>query len=358
MPHQMLRIIDANCNRIGEGLRFLEDAARFVLDDAPLSKKLRTIRHDVIKNVSKLGVKLISARDSNGDVGANAASLSKQQDLPSLIVANAKRVEEGLRVLEELSKLSEMSQAVDSDHFQRARFDLYAIEKELLSQILRQQKMAQLTGLYVIIDTEVLGTRDAVEAAAQAIRGGAKIIQLRDKHSEKGKLVATAQKLKDLCQKSKTLFIINDHLDIALAVDADGLHIGQEDLPLSIARKELPVDKIIGCSTTNLKQALKAEEEGADYIAVGAIFPTPTRKDYQVVGIERLKQVKRKISIPVVAIGGINQDNITEVISAGADAAAVISAILNQNDIEKATQEMVNNIAQKRKGNRKSGKNR
>lgn len=358
MPHQMLRIIDANCNRIGEGLRFLEDAARFVLDDAPLSKKLRTIRHDVIESVSKLGAKLISARDSKGDVGANAASLSKQQDLPSLITANAKRVEEGLRVLEELSKLSEMSQTLDSDNFQRARFDLYTIEKELLSQILRQQKMAQLTGLYVIIDTEVLGTRDAVEAAAQAIRGGAKIIQLRDKHSEKGKLWNIAQKLKDLCQKSKTLFIINDHLDIALAVDADGLHIGQEDLPLSIARKELPIDKIVGCSATNLKQALKAAEEGADYIAVGAIFPTPTRKDYEVVGIERLQQVKRKISIPVVAIGGINQDNVREVISAGADAAAVISAILNQDDIEKATREMVNNIAQKRKGNRKSGKNR
>ena len=358
MPRQTLRIIDANCNRIGEGLRFLEDVARFVLDDAPLSKKLRTIRHDVIKSVSKLGAKLISARDSKGDVGANAASFSKQQDLPSLVAANAKRVEEGLRVLEELSKLSEISQAVDSDHFQRARFDLYAIEKELLSQIMRQQKMAQLTGLYVIIDTEVLGTRDAVEAAAQAIRGGAKIIQLRDKQSEKGKLWNVAQKLKDLCQKSKTLFIINDHLDIALAVDADGLHIGQEDLPLSIARKELPIDKIVGCSATNLKQALKAAEEGADYIAVGAIFPTPTRKDYEVVGIERLQQVKRKISIPVVAIGGINQDNIREVISAGADATAVISAILNQDDIEKATREMVSNIAQKRKGNRKSGKNR
>lgn len=358
MPRQTLRIIDANCNRIGEGLRFLEDVARFVLDDATISKQLRAIRHDVIKSVSKFGVKLISARDSNGDVGANAASFSKQQDLPSLITANAKRVEEGIRVLEELSKLSEMSQAVDSGHFQRARFDLYAIEKELLSKILRQQKIARLTGLYVIVDTQILGTRDAVAAAAQAILGGAKIIQLRDKHSEKGKLVATAQKLKDLCQKSKTLFIINDHLDIALAVDADGLHIGQEDLPLPIARKELPVDKIIGCSTTNLKQSLKAELEGADYIAVGAVFPTPTRKDYEVVGIERLQQVKRKISIPVVAIGGINQDNITEVISAGADAAAVISAILNQDDIEKATREMVNIIAQKRKGNRKSGKDR
>ena len=358
MPLQTLRIIDANCNRIGEGLRFLEDVARFVLDDAILSKQLRAMRHDVIKNVSQLGVKLISARESESDVGANAASLSKQQDLPALVTANARRVEEGLRVLEELSKLSYISQVIDSSHFQRARFDLYTIEKDLLSKILRQQKVARLTGLYVIVDTQALGNRDAIEAAAQAIRGGAKIIQLRDKHSEKSKLLDIAQKLKDLCQKSEILFIINDHLDIALAADADGLHIGQEDLPLSLARRELPVDKIIGCSVTNLKQSLKAEQEGADYIAVGAIFPTPTRRDYEVVGIEHLRQIKQRISIPVVAIGGISRDNITEVMAAGADAAAVISAILNQDDIEKATAEMVSKIAPKRKGGRKSGKNR
>ncbi len=358
MPRQTLRIIDANCNRIGEGLRFLEDVARFVLGDASLSKKLRAIRHNVITNVSQLGVKLISARDSKSDVGANAASLGKQQGLSSLVTANARRVEEGLRVLEELAKLSDINQVIDSSRFQRARFDLYTIEKELLSKILRQQKIVLLKGLYVIVDMQVLGSRDAVEAAAQTIRGGARIIQLRDKHSEKGKLLDIARKLKDLCQKSKTLFIINDHLDIALAVAADGLHIGQEDLPLSVARRELPIDKIIGCSATNLKQALKAEQEGADYIAVGAIFPTPTRRDYEVVGIERLQQVKQRISIPVVAIGGISRDNITEVMTAGADAAAIISAILNQEDIEKAAREMVNKIASKRKGNRKSGKNR
>jgi thiamine-phosphate pyrophosphorylase len=358
MPKQMLRIIDANCNRISEGLRFLEEVARFILDDASLSKELKTIRHNVVKSISKVGVKLISQRDSESDVGARVKSLSKQQDLPALITANAKRVEEGLRVVEELSKVPELSQILDSYYFQQARFQIYKLEKILLSRILRQQKLVKLRGLYIILDTQVLGTKDIAEAATQTIRGGARIIQLRDKQCEKGELLTIARKLKDICLQMNTLFIMNDHLDIALAVDADGLHIGQKDLPLTIARKELPIDKIIGCSTTTLKQALKAQTEGADYIAVGAMFSTPTKKDATVVGTKRLNQIKQIVSVPVVAIGGINSDNVSEVIAAGADAMAIISAILDQKDIEKATRQMVSKIEQKRKNNRKSGNNR
>ncbi len=358
MPPQTLRIIDANCNRISEGLRFLEDIARFVLNDATLSQQLKTTRHNIIKSISKLGIKLISERNSGSDVGANSKLGSQQQELPSLITANAKRVEEGLRVIEELAKLPEISPILDSSKFQRARFELYALEQNLLSKILRQQKMTRLTGLYVILDTQVLGSKDEIDAATKALKGGAKILQLRDKHHEKGKLLAIAQRLKELCAKSNALFIVNDHLDIALAVDADGLHVGQEDLPLPVARKELPIDKIIGCSTRNLKQALKAEAEGADYIAIGSVFPTPTKKEATVVGIERLRQIKQEVSIPVVAIGGINKNNVGEVISAGAISAAVISAVLNQADIEEATRQMVNKIEQQRKDIEKPGKHR
>jgi thiamine-phosphate pyrophosphorylase len=250
MPSKILRVIDANCNRIGEGLRFLEDIARFTLNDATLSQQLKTIRHSIIKSISKLGIRLISERNADSDVGANVELTNQQQDLPSLITANAKRAEEGLRVIEELSKLPEISVALDSNEFQQARFNLYTFEQKLLSRILRRQKITRLTGLYAILDTQVLGRKDEIKAATQAINGGAKILQLRDKHHEKRRLVAVAQKLKDLCRKSHILFIINDHLDIALAVDADGLHIGQEDLPLAIARREMPIDKIIGCSAT------------------------------------------------------------------------------------------------------------
>ena len=347
MPSQTLRIIDANCNRIGEGLRFLEDIARFALNAAALSQQLRTMRHSLVKNLSKFGTNLLSERDSEADVGINIKSASGQKDLPSLVTANAKRVEEALRVMEEIAKLPEISQTLDSNDFKKVRFDLYALERELLSKILRQHKAERLTGLYIILDTETLGMKGEIDAATKAIRGGAKVIQLRDKHRGKGELLVIAQELKNLCHKSDTLFIINDYLDIALATDADGLHIGQTDLPLSVVREELPIDKIIGCSTATPAQALKAEAEGADYIAAGSIFPTPSKKDATVVGIEGLRQIRQAITIPLVAIGGINKDNIAEVIAAGANAAAVISAVLAQKDIEQATRQLVAEIEQK-----------
>jgi thiamine-phosphate pyrophosphorylase len=357
MPTNTLRIIDANCNRISEGLRFLEDIARFMLNNADLTRQLKGIRHDVIKSVNRLGTKLISQRNSVNDIGADLESLSRQQDMVSLISANAKRAEEGLRVIEEMAKLPEISMVMDSANFQRARFNIYTIEKNLVSLLLRKQKTARLNGLYVIIDTGILGKNDPIDAAAKVINGGVRILQLRDKHHEKIWVLAIAQKLKDLCCKSDALLIINDYLDIALAVDADGLHIGQEDLPLPVARKELPIDTIIGCSATNLKQAIKAEKQGADYVAVSAIYATSTKENTSVTGIECLRQIKQTLKIPIVAIGGIKSDNVNEVISAGADALAVISAVLSQNDIEKAAKRMGSKIARSKKDNQKPGNN-
>ncbi|MCK4331642.1 MAG: thiamine phosphate synthase, partial [Dehalococcoidia bacterium] len=259
MPPQTLRIIDANCNRISEGLRFLEDIARFLLNDAALCQQLKSMRHTLVESLSIFGPDLLSQRNSEADAGVNIELVSQRQDLPSLVTANAKRVEEGLRVIEELAKLPEIGPVLHSKDFERARFNLYTLERQLLSKVLRQQKITRLTGLYVIIDTQTLGLKNEVETARKAIRGGARIIQLRDKQHGKGELLAVAQKLKDLCHKSDALLIINDHLDIALAADADGLHIGQTDLPLSVVRRELPIDKIVGCSTTTLAQAMRAE---------------------------------------------------------------------------------------------------
>jgi len=147
-------------------------------------------------------------------------------------------------------------------------------------------------------------------------------------------LLPIAQKLKELCAESDVLFIINDYLDLALAVDADGLHIGQGDLPLSIIRRELPIDKIVGCSVTTVSQAIKAQDEGVDYISVGSIFPTITKKKAIVVGVGMLKEVKQVVSSPLVAIGGINEDNIGQVVVAGADSVAVISAVLGEEDVK------------------------
>jgi len=355
MPLRVLRIIDANTNRASEGLRLLEDIARFILNDAGLSQQLKAMRHSLVEETKSLGVKLLSQRDSEHDVGASGentiarAAKQSQQDLPSVITANAKRVAESLRVIEELAKLPETSPMLNSTRFEQLRFSLYSLEQRLTSRILRQDKVKQLAGLYVVLDRQALAGRNELEIAEQVIQGGAKVIQLRDKQSSKGELLPVAQKLKALCDKSGILFIINDYLDLVLAVAADGVHIGQRDLPLPIIRKELPIDRIVGCSVTTVSQAIKAQNEGADYIAVGSIFPTPTKKDATVVGVNRLKQIRQVVSSPLVAIGGINEDNIGEVMAAGADSVAVISAVLSKGDVKGAVQRLMAKVGMSRK---------
>lgn len=342
MLPQTLRIIDANVNRIGEGLRFLEDIARFMLNDADLTQQLKNFRHDIVQSVSNYGVSLLSHRDAEQDVGITETLAPEgKPELSGLVRANAKRVEESLRVMEELAKLPETAPSLDSARLQKARFTLYTLERNLVSRLLRQDKRQRLTGLYVILDTETLKGRDEIEVARQAIQGGAKIIQLRDKHRSRGELLPVVEKIKGLCTEAKVLFIINDYLDLVLATDADGLHLGQDDLPVTIARRELPVDKIIGCSAATLLQATKAEMDGADYIAVGSIFRSPTKPDSQIIGIDRLRQIKQSVSLPVVAIGGINRDNAAQVLAAGADSIAVISAALKEENVKEATRQLV-----------------
>jgi thiamine-phosphate pyrophosphorylase len=346
VSHQLLRMIDANLNRSSEGLRVLEDVARFLLNDAELSQRLKDIRHALARETKSLSVGLLSKRDSEHDVGARMGAgyepETKQslQDLSGLVTANAKRVEESLRVVEELAKLPDISSTLNSASFEQTRFALYTLERDLISRISRRDKIKRMLGLYVILDKQFLLDRDELDIAGQIIEGGARVIQLRDKQSKKGELLLVAQKLKELCSQADVLFIINDYLDLAMAVDADGLHVGQEDLPLSVIRRELPIDKIVGCSVTTLSQATKAQAEGADYIAVGSIFPTTTKKGATVVGVDMLKELKRTVSVPLVAIGGINQNNIGEVVSAGADAIAVISAVLGEEDVRGAVQKL------------------
>jgi len=329
-------------------LRVLEDVARFILNDAELCQQLRTLRHDLARETESLSVELLSQRDAGHDVGHMSSrekelnmKTSSLQGLLDLVTANAKRVEESLRVVEELAKLPEISSVLNSASFDQARFALYTLERDLISRILRRDKIEGMAGLYVILDRQFLVGSDEQDIARQIIEGGARVIQLRDKQSKMGELLLVAQKLRELCSKADVLFIINDYLDLAMAVDADGLHVGQEDLPLPVVRRELPIDKIVGCSVTTLSQATKAQAEGADYIAVGSIFPTTTKKEATVVGLNILKELKRTISTPLVAIGGINQNNIGEVVSAGADAIAVISAVLDEEDIRTAVQKLV-----------------
>jgi len=342
----ILRIIDANLNRLSEGLRFLEDLARLHLNDATLTQQLKNMRHDLIRGDLIFNQQLIQARNATSDVGMDieVPGEEKQRELPTMIIANARRVQQSIRVLEELAKLPDTPLELDSGKFQQTRFELYTIEQYLLSKLLRQDKTKHVAGLYVIIDTQALKGRTHLELAKQIISGGAKIIQLRDKLLSKKELLPIAHQLRILCAEQNVLFIMNDYLDIALAVDADGLHLGQNDLPIKVARRLLPIDKILGGSVTTVEQAITLESEGADYIGVGSMYPTKYKETATVIGLERLRQIRQITSLPLVAIGGINKDNAAEVMAAGANSVAVISAVLDAESPKEAAQQLIERL--------------
>ncbi|MFH1640315.1 MAG: thiamine phosphate synthase, partial [Chloroflexota bacterium] len=256
------------------------------------------------------------------------------------------RAQEALRVLEEVAKAQDCPLRLSSDKFMRARFSLYTIERELVARLLRQDKLHLINGLYAVIDTQSLRGRSHYEVAEAVIRGGARVIQLRDKLSSKKELFPIAVGLKKLCAGHGVLFIMNDYLDLALATGADGLHVGQNDMPVKEARRLLPMDKILGCSVRTVAEATQAEADGADYLGCGAIYATLSKGDAVVVGLERVSEVRKVTTLPVVAIGGITIENAADVIAVGANAVAVISAILGAASVEEATRQVIANIRQ------------
>lgn len=194
--------------------------------------------------------------------------------------------------------------------------------------------------LYLVTDRDLLKNTDLYTAVEEAIKGGVTLIQLREKDLTTLEFYNTALNIKKVTDKYNIPLIINDRMDIALAVNASGVHIGQKDIPCTIARKILGNDKILGVSATTLSQAIKAEKEGADYIGVGAIFHTSTKQDANPVSIDMLKEIKETLSIPVVAIGGITIKNIHQLDSSNIDGIAVISDILGKEDIRLASENL------------------
>ncbi|MDO8688466.1 MAG: thiamine phosphate synthase [Dehalococcoidia bacterium] len=330
------RMLDANLDRAREGLRVLEDIARFALNDSALSGRLKGLRHSLAMESSSIA--LLSARDIEGDTAAflDTESEGTRSSMFSILEANSKRAQESLRVLEEVDKLSPQGAP-----FKRIRFELYEIEKEMASRLLRRVRASGVRGLYVIVDGQPDGDRSGVSIVRAALAGGARIVQLRDKVREKGLLLPVALALRDLCRSAGALFIVNDHVDLAIAAQADGVHVGQKDLPVSLARRLLPIDMLVGCSTNNVDEARKAVEDGADYVAVGALFPTSSKVDIRPATLDVLASVRGAVSLPVVAIGGINHQNAPLTVARGADAVAVISAVSSALDPEAAARTLV-----------------
>ncbi len=199
----------------------------------------------------------------------------------------------------------------------------------------------KIKGIYVIVDNSIFPERSHLEIVQRALEGGARIIQLRAKELLKREVWRIARVMKRLCERYDAIFIVNDYVDIALDVGADGVHLGADDMPINEAREKAP-ELIIGRSTHSLEEAIEAEKLGADYIAFGAIFPTQTKgRPTPIQGLDKLKEVCEKVKKPVVAIGGINRGNLIEVKQAGADAVAMISEVVKAEDIKQRVKELI-----------------
>lgn len=198
--------------------------------------------------------------------------------------------------------------------------------------------------LYLVTDRKWLNGRKLTDDLEKAILGGVTTIQLREKNLSNEEFISIAKEVKKVCQKYHIPLIINDNLEVALATNSDGIHIGQNDTPASIVRKQIGPDKILGVSVHNLKEAFQAKIDGADYVGVGAIFSTETKNDATNVTLDSLKKICDNIDLPVVAIGGINLDNISKLKDINIAGIAVVSAIMNADDITAASGQLVREL--------------
>lgn len=338
------RIIDANLNRASEGLRVIEEVARFVVENGQLTAEIKQCRHRLVEICRHPALRyddLVMARDAEGDVGGAhtySQSEGRRNDYKEIAVANIKRVQEAARVLEEFGKVicPEAGFA-----FKQFRFHTYTLEKSMAEVLRYGEKPTPIWDLYVVTGDYWSKGRSLVEVVSQAVAGGADIIQLREKELATRDLIEAGKLLREITRKAGVLFIVNDRVDVALAVDADGVHIGQDDMPLKNVRRLLGFQKIIGVSTHSVAEARLAEQEGADYLGIGPISATGSKRDAQAPkGIQLIRDIRKAVRIPCIAIGGITHDNVEEVVRAGADGAAVITAVVAADDMQAAAMEM------------------
>ncbi|MGF1569965.1 MAG: thiamine phosphate synthase [Nodosilinea sp.] len=312
------RILDANLDRAREGLRIIEDWCRFGLNDAALTEQLKHLRQTLAQWHAP---ELRLARDTSGDPGTGLTHPheAERPSVMAVLQANFCRVQEALRVLEEYGKLYRSDLAAGC---KTMRYQVYTLESKLLGGQRQQRLQQSLTYLVTSPHDNLLAIVEA------ALRGGMAVVQYRDKQADDGIRLDLAQSLRDLCHRYNALFVVNDRVDLALAVDADGVHLGQTDLPVATARHLLGSQRLIGRSTTNPDEMHRAIAEGADYIGVGPVFDTPTKPDKAAAGLDYVRYAADHATLPWFAIGGINTDNLADVLQAGAERVAVVRAII------------------------------
>ena len=338
MNGSVLRILDANANRAREALRVIEDYARFALDDDSLSSELKRLRHDLTSALAPFLPDAILWRDTPNDVGTGIKIPSELQrdDLAHVVTAAGKRLGEALRTLEEYLKTLDPGSAAQ---IEQLRYRFYDLEHRIAVTLRPSACAFAGVRLYVLI-TESLCKIPWLDAAQQAIEGGADCLQLREKDLDGNEFLVRARLFVELCRQHKVISIINDRPDIALLSGADGVHVGQQDLPARQVRKLIGNAKILGVSTHNLDQAKQAVLDGADYIGVGPFFKSPTKLRDFLAGPDYARQVAGQIKLPAVAIAGITEQNVDQVLATGLKSIAVSSAVLCSSDVRSAAQRL------------------
>ena len=336
------RILDANFNRAREALRVAEDCGRFALNDPAITAMAKNLRSDLQEILTQMPVaEFITSRDTPGDIGTEITSPTepRRADLTDVATAACKRLTEALRAIEELSKFVAPATILK---IERMRYNAYTLEQRLIGRLWVAQRMAEVR-LYVLINSRLC--RGSVrETARAAIAGGADVIQLREKDIPDAEFLALAAEMRGLTDETGRLFIVNDRPDIAAIVGADGVHLGQHDLPIAESRRLLRPGAVIGRSTHTIAQARAAVNEGADYVSVGPMFPTATKDAGPIAGPALLKQAAAEITLPIVAIGGINAENAAELVAAGARCLAVSSAVCADDEPKAAAEQIKERI--------------
>ncbi len=334
----VLRILDANFDRAREGLRIIEEWCRFALNDSGMANECKQMRQE-------LGMwhtaEIRSARDTMGDVGTALTHPREEQraGIEQLLQANLCRVQEALRVLEEYGKLHSASM---SSGCKQMRYQVYTLESNLLNY--HRQQIFTKAKLYLVTSP----APDLIQRVEAALQGGLTLVQYRDKQSNDIDRLAIAQQLCKLCHDYGALFILNDRVDLALAVDADGVHLGQQDIPVALARQILGSQRIIGRSTTSPEEMSLAIKEGADYIGVGPVYETPTKAGKAAAGLEYVQYAAKNATVPWFAIGGIDSNNINDVLQAGAPGVAIVRAIMAAENPTHAVQSCLSILNQVR----------
>ena len=334
MKKAIYRILDANLDRAREGLRIIEEWCRLGLNHQPLSEECKQIRQELAQWHSW---ELRQARDTPGDVGTDLSHPQEEtrDSIEQLLQANLCRAQEALRVLEEYSKLYNPEMAVAC---KQLRYRVYTIESSLFSSYRLQQ--LQNAPLYLVTSPEP----EMLKIIESALKGGLNLVQYRDKDGKDSERIEKAHQLCQLCHRYKALFIVNDRVDIALAVDADGVHLGQHDATAAFAREVLGTQKIVGRSTTNKQELNRAIAEKADYVGVGPFYETPTKPGKAALTAEYIDYVKAKCPVPWFAIGGIDHNNLNAVLTTGAQRVAVVRAIMQAEQPLQATRQLMSQL--------------